>query len=315
MQLIDDFIADMDLSPGTCKLYKKTLHYWVNWSVEHQREFRDVVPADLVTYKRHLKDKGVSASTIDSYLTSVRKFCRWLVGMEYIAKNPAEQLGWTRDRHGTFIKQSLSIEQVFKLMEVHKINSAVSKRNFALIDLMAFTGLRCIEVTRLNIGDIKNVSGRWILQVWRKGHNEKSGIIVVPEDRIKTIKEYWNYRPGDLNDNQPVFVNHSPRSSGTRLTPVCISRIIKATLRKIGLNSNKYTAHSLRHTAATLAYKAGSENWEIQLLLGHANPRQTEHYLRALGIQSVDQGRATEKINDYALKQRIHNKKPIKSKE
>jgi integrase len=73
------------------------------------------------------------------------------------------------------------------------------------------------------------------------------------------------------------------------------------------MNSNKYTAHSLRHSAATLAYYAGSENWEIGKMLGHHNPRQTEHYIHCLGIDSGDEGKATMKINEYARKHKINH--------
>jgi len=308
LQLTSEFLADLEKSEGTRKLYRKTLDYFITWCVKNNADVRDLTRADIIRYKNSLITSGRSAATVDNYISSIRKFFIWLTDESYISKSPAECIEWMRDRNGTFIKSALTIDQVYKLLEAVKGNTAIGSRNFALINLMSFTGLRCIEVSRLSIGDMRQAANRWILSVQRKGSNEKSGSVVIPIDIVKPIKEYWRYRSEELTEDKPLFVNHAPRSTNTRLTPVSISRIIKGSLIKIGLNSNKYTAHSLRHTAATLAYYAGSENWEIGKMLGHKNPRQTEHYIHCLGIDSGEEGKATMKINKYARKHKERQK-------
>jgi integrase/recombinase XerD len=304
MQLKEEFLADLDKSEGTKKLYSKTLDYFIVWCVKNNADVRMIKLANIIGYKSHLIKSGNSAATIDNYISSLRKFFCWLLDEGYIEKNPADGVAWMRDRKGTFIKSALTIDQVYKLLYAVKSNTVIGARNYALINLMSFTGLRCIEVSRLCIGDMKEAANKWHLQIQRKGSHEKSGTVVIPIDLVNPIKEYWRYRTGILTDEQPLFVNHAPRSMDTRLTPVSISRIVKGSLIKIGMNSNKYTAHSLRHTAATLAYYAGSENWEISKMLGHSNPRQTEQYIHCLGIDSGDEGKATLKINEYARKHR-----------
>lgn len=308
LQLTNEFLADLEKSEGTKKLYKKTLGYFITWSVKNNADIRDITRADIIRYKNFLITSGRSAATIDNYVSSLRKFFLWLTDEGYINRNPAESLEWMRDRNSTFIKSALTIDQVYKLLDAVKANTAIGHRNFALINLMSFTGLRCIEVSRLCIGDMRRAANKWHLQIQRKGSNEKSGSVVIPADIVGPIKEYWRYRSGELTEDKPLFVNHAPRSTNTRLTPVSISRIIKGSLIKIGLSSNKYTAHSLRHTAATLAYYAGSENWEIGKMLGHKNPRQTEHYIHCLGIDSGEEGKATMKINEYVRKHKEKSK-------
>lgn len=312
-QLTEEFIADFEKSEGTKKLYKRTLEYFITWSVKNVSDIRNITKADIIRYKSYLISAGRSAATVDNYISSIKKFFEWLTDESYVTKNPAESIEWMRDRNGTFIKSALTMDQVYKLLDAVNTNSAIGRRNFALINLLSFTGLRCIEASRLNIGDMRKAANKWHLQIQRKGSNEKSGLVVVPLDIVQPIKEYWRYRSGELSEDKPLFVNHAPRSTNTRLTPVCISRIIKGSLIKIGLNSNKYTAHSLRHTAATLAYYAGSENWEIGKMLGHKNPRQTEHYIHCLGIDSGEEGKATMKINDYVRKHKQTTKELNKS--
>lgn len=306
--LLKDFLSDLEKSEGTKKVYSKTIQYFITWCVKNDTDVRNITRADIIRYKTYLKTLGRSASTIDNYISSLKKFFGYLTDEGCIRKNPSDEIGWMRDRNGTFIKSALTIDQVYTLLEIVKTSSVIGYRNYALINLMCFTGLRCIEVSRLSIGDMRQAANKWHLQIQRKGSNEKSGSIVIPIDIVKPIKEYWKYRLDDLSEDKPVFVNHAPRSKDTRLTQVSISRIIKGSLIKIGMDSNKYTAHSLRHTAATLAYYAGSENWEIGKMLGHHNPRQTEHYIHCLGIDSGDEGKATLKINEYARKYKINAK-------
>jgi integrase/recombinase XerD len=306
--LLEEFLSDIEKSEGTKKVYSKTIQYFITWCVKNNADVRNIVRADIIRYKNFLKTACRSAATIDNYISSLKKFFGWLTDEGYIHKNPSEEIGWMRDRNSTFIKSALTIGQVYSLLKTVKTDNVIGYRNYALINLMCFTGLRCIEVSRLSVGDMRQAANKWHLQIQRKGSNEKSGSIVIPVDIVKPIKEYWKYRLDDLTEDKSLFVNHAPRSKDTRLTQVSISRIIKGSLIRLGLNSNKYTAHSLRHTAATLAYYAGSENWEIGKMLGHHNPRQTEHYIHCLGIDSGDEGKANLKINEYARKHKINYK-------
>jgi site-specific recombinase XerD len=314
MVLVDEFISELDRAEVTKRLYIKTLGYFVKWITINVKNVRDIKKADLLTYKGFLKSEGKSNSTIDNYLCSVRKWFFWLNENDFIETNIAETISWERDRRGTFLKLALTTDQISALLDRQDPNTAVGSRNYALIDLMTFTGLRCREVTSLNIGDIKHAADNWTISIQRKGSREKSGLIHVPYERIKPIQDSWIFR-SILTVDQPVFVNYSYRSMQTRMTPTGLSRILKDNLRKIGLTSNQYSAHSLRHTAATLAFYAGSETWEIGRMLGHRNPRQTEWYIHALGFESADQGKATSKIEDYVKNHIKTRKNEIKTED
>jgi site-specific recombinase XerD len=75
-----------------------------------------------------------------------------------------------------------------------------------------------------------------------------------------------------------LFIALSDLHYGHRLATGSISRIVKSRLRKAGLNSKYYTAHSLRHTAATVALKAGASLEKVQEMLGHADINTTLMY-------------------------------------
>ena len=314
LKILEEFLSDQEKAPGTLALYNKTIRYWIDWAVKADCDIKEIKKKDVIAYKAHLIAINRSAATIDNYISSLRVFYSWAVEEGYYQVNPAEGIGWLRDRQGMFIKSSLDLGQLNNLFNAVSGGSVVSKRNFALVKLMSFTGIRCVEAERLNKGDIKKARDRWLIQIRRKGYNEKGGVIAVTTEVISPILDYWKYRSGIISESDPVFVSHcrSSKSRDNRITSTRISKIIKAGLRSIGLDSRKYSAHSLRHSAATLAYQAGAETWEIQRMLGHTNPRQTEHYLHSLAIESATEGRAILKISSFVRKQKDKGKKRVK---
>jgi integrase/recombinase XerC len=102
-------------------------------------------------------------------------------------------------------------------------------------------------------------------------------VILPPEVEI-AIRDYWVER-NELREDSPIFVSTSNRSLGQRLSERTISKIIKTRFRNIGLNSKRLTAHSLRHTAATLNMMNGGTLEETQAAMRHKNIQTTMIYL------------------------------------
>ena len=172
------------------------------------------------------------------------------------------------------------------------------KRDFAIINLLIRTGLRTIEVIRANIEDIRQESGEAVLWIQGKGRDDKDEFVLLTEGTFKPIRDYLSSR--SITDNkEPLFASLSDRNKGNRLTTRSISRIVKNKLKEIGLNNDRLTAHSLRHTAITLALKGGATIQEAQALGRHANINTTLIYSH--NINRVTQ--APEKKIDVILKE------------
>lgn len=314
--LFDEFLDnEPNISKATKELYLKTFEYFVTWMTTNDRDIHNTTGKDAIGYRDYLREKQVSPSTIDNYMCPIRKFFTWLNRMnersktEYYKNEVCTYMKWERDKNRTFIKLALTIELVYKLLDFSNKDTINGSRNNAMIHLMAFTGLRCKEVCSLNFGDMITTDTSTKLQIQRKGHREKGGTVTITQDILQALNRYWSKRTDSRTDITPMFVNHAPRSKDTRLTPVCISRIIKTALRGIGLDSRKYSAHSLRHTAATLAMLAGAEVWEVGQMLGHTNLQQTERYIHLLGFDIGPEGHATTKIEKYAKSYREAQKR------
>lgn len=108
----------------------------------------------------------------------------------------------------------------------------------------------------------------------------------------------WAHRK-TINEDQPLFINHtfSGAYRDKRITTLTISKMIKARFRAIGLNTNKLTAHSLRHTAAILALKGGASLDDVRLMLRHADIKTTSLYLKAIEKERMLQSKAIKIID------------------
>lgn len=174
-------------------------------------------------------------------------------------------------------KDSLTAEQGGKLINAFKGNRLVDKRNRAIIALMITSGLRTIEISRANIEDLVEINGRYYLYVLGKGRSERAEKVLVASQVYALIKDYLNAR-GDAAKDAPLFIA-TRRNKGGRISTQTISKMVKATLKSVGIDSKRITAHSLRHSAACQMILAGVELRQVQSVLRHKNINTTLIYL------------------------------------
>jgi integrase/recombinase XerC len=151
---------------------------------------------------------------------------------------------------------------------------------------MLTTGLRTQSIILANIEDIKPLGDMKVLYYQGKGHEEKADFVKISEPVLKALNRYIETRetaPGCAPaPSAPLFASVAHRNGGERMTTRSISRIVKNALKSAGLESDRLTAHSLRHTAATLAMTNGATLQEVQQLLGHKSVNITMVYLHTL---------------------------------
>ena len=150
-------------------------------------------------------------------------------------------------------------------------------RNRTIISLMLHTGLRDIEVVRANVGDRGTDGGHKVLHIQGKGREEADAIVKLTPAVNKQIDEYLALRENAALD-QPLFTSISNNNRGGRLTTYTVSSIVKSALRQIGIDDPRYTAHSLRHTAITLALIGGATEAEAKEMARHADISTTMIY-------------------------------------
>ena len=154
-----------------------------------------------------------------------------------------------------------------------------SSRDKLIMTLMIVCGLRSIEVTRLDIGDIETRQGKYFLRIWGKARAGKNDLVPLPRALYEKIKSFVENFRTNAKKNAPLFVSTSRRCKNARLQTQTISRLAKKYLNCAGFSAECYTCHSLRHSYANIALSQGANLRDIQAVMRHKSLTVTEVYL------------------------------------
>lgn len=275
-ELFTRWINYIDAKPKTIETYTRAIKQFflflqANNITQPTRE-------DIIAYRDALKQNH-KPTTVQSYIMAVKQFFNW-TSQENIYPNIAQRVkGSKLDTEHK--KDYLTTKQVNTLLKNIDRTTLKGLRDYAILALMITSGLRTIEVVRANIEDIRTVADFTALFLQGKGHDEKTQYIKIAEPVEDAIRAYLKAR-GTTKPTEPLFTSLSNRDSGERMTTKSISRIAKSNLVNAGLDSDRLTAHSLRHTTATLNLLNGGTVEETQQLLRHTNINTTLIYSHAL---------------------------------
>lgn len=275
-KLIRDFVDNTDLSDNTRGLYLRVLNLYATWVVKSGRRIADLRRADIIAYKGSMKGR-LSERTMENYLSVVRKFysyCEEIGAYENIAAGIR-----VRIKDKSYKRAHLDQSEVKTVLESIDRNTLRGKRDFALINLLLRTGIRCIEASRLRVCDIRGVEGkRWLL-LQRKGEMTRITRLGLSDIAINPVMEYLAFR-GVQDPEESVFLTHSNWGEHV-LTAARMSVIIRDRYKLSGIDCTMKSAHSLRHTAAVMAIKMKVPIKEVQVMLGHSSVKTTQLYLES----------------------------------
>lgn len=274
---IQAFASSQDVKPSSRSLYSRTLNTFFDWVNASGRTVSTLTVVDLIAYKEELLNGGKSSLTVASYINSLRRFYEWTEANK-IYPNIGKGLHAPK-RKQAFRKQPLTVAQVGELL--HHEQGTQSARDYAIVNLMVRTGLRCVEVVRANVGDITYKGGQRVLLVQGKGRDEKDNFVILTDAAYNPIRDYLNTRTG-IDANAPLFASESRNNDGGRMSTRSVSGIAKQGLKSVGLDNRVFTAHSLRHTAAVNILRAGGTLEMAQYTLRHTNPATTQIYTATL---------------------------------
>lgn len=270
---LQHFFSFLDVAPKTADTYRKALKQFISFL--NERGIKNPHREDIITFKKSLADNGKKNATIALYLSAVRRFFSWCEAENIYPditrgiKSPRIDAGHKKD--------CFSGNQIRDIMNGINRNSLEGMRNFAMFGLMAVCGLRTVEVSRANVEDLRNVAGVTCLFIMGKGKTSKSDFVKVPPQVEKAIRTYLNAR-GHVSGNAPLFASCSRRNRGQRLSTRTISGVAKSAMTDAGYISERWTAHSLRHSAVTLALMAGNNLDDVKAFARHNSVNTTLIY-------------------------------------
>lgn len=269
---VERWLAELDASPTTKQGYRAGIRAYMRFL--EAEGLSGAQRGDIVAYKQFLQ-ATYAPGTVSTRLTPVRGLYGYLHAVTG-APNIAEGIRGAKATQG-HRKDALSPSQVQALLKATGGNA----RDYALVLLMVSTGLRTIEVARAQVGDLRTMAGKTVLDVWGKGRESKDALVIVTAPVEAALRAYLKER-GALEDTAPLFASTSNRNVGGPMTTRSISRLVKEHLVSAGLSSSRLTAHSLRHTAVTLSLLGGATLQEAQAMARHANITTTQVYAHNL---------------------------------
>lgn len=260
----------------------------------------DISLADVYDYLFYLsriklnkqsKERGINAAARARMVSSLRSFYKYLNNKtNQIKNNPVKDLDSPKLRSS--LPRYLSLDESRMLLDTLSENNGPNAvRDYCIVTLFLNCGMRVSELVGINLSDIKEDT----LRVVGKGNKER--ILYLNDACLNAINEYMKVRPADgLSDRNALFISRERN----RICVKTVQWLIKKYITQAGLDPSKYSAHKLRHTAATLMYRYGQVDVRaLQEILGHKNLDTTKIYTH------VDSERLREAANKNPLSKNI----------
>jgi len=283
----------LNKSPNTIKEYNYDLNNFLKFILYHfkmanNKEIKDIdihnmsidtinkiTLDDIHAYLFYLKNNFQSkAATRARKVSSIRVFFNYLSNKaNMIEKNPAQNL--ESPKQDKRIPKYLTLDDSKKLLDAAtNIDDRNKERDYAIITLFLNCGMRLSELVGINFKDISFTDCK--LNVIGKGNKERT--IYLNKACMNALNNYITVRPRDAvktDSRDALFLSERKE----RISNRTVQYIVKQELRRAGLDTNKYSVHKLRHTAATLMYQYGNVDIRaLQELLGHESISTTEIY-------------------------------------
>ncbi len=272
------FLQVQDISSKTMKAYRKSVGYFIQWIKEFDVTLRS--SDDIVRYKRHLQDRQLSSSTINAYMSAIRKLFEYLE-LKGISANLTRGIKNEKLSDG-YKKKPLTPEELFRLKMNLSGSDLISRRDLLLIALGVGNGLRTIEMSRLRVSDIQEEQGHYVAMIEGKGSQNREKVSVILQDSTNLmIRQFIEMQGIGGNDFIFTSLSNNSRSQNKRLSTAGVRYAIKKRFREAGIEDPMKTAHSLRHTHAHKLFDVGASPLEIQTSLRHKSFSSTEIYIKS----------------------------------
>ncbi len=287
---LDDFLLSLqtnNYSPETVYNYERDLSVFEQFLKEEaQVPFQKISRRTVELYKAHLASrdrktaanetamKKLSAGSTNRMLSSLRRYLKYLIDMEYAAPIAPEAVKLTKmPRKHPRVAEFEALVKLIESPTTFERVKEIALRNRAMLETLFATGMRISELISLNRNQL-DASGR----IFIRGKGKKERFVYLTDRAKEHIKSYLSIR---RDDNPAVFVPYRGRNVGrtnARISTNYLQMKIKEYREKLGIPVPT-SAHSLRHGFATYLAEQGANPAAIQILLGHESLQTTTRYV------------------------------------
>ena len=233
-------------------------------------------------------DIGLVAASRARKISALRSFFKYLTSKAHILENnPMQNLEYPTLRRS--LPRFLKMDECIRLLDA--VEGPYQERDYCILTLFLNCGLRVSELVGLNTTDIIGDQ----IRVLGKGNKER--MLYLNEACVDAISAYLPHRlPTRASESdRALFVSRNHN----RMRKTTVEHMVKKYIQKAGLDETKFSAHKLRHTAATMMYQNGVDIRTLQDVLGHENVNTTMIYTH---IHDANMREASQKNPLAALK-------------
>lgn len=267
-KLLKDFFGYIDVSLKSQKTYQNGLNAFYEYL--YNNNVKNPTREDILKFRDYIKEH-LSASTVNTYMISLRNFFKWL---EYagLYKNITENVKGVKIGN-SHRKEPLTKEQCQEMLDNVKDN-----REKVIFLLATTCGLRANELVNVRLEDFKIKQDKVCLYVLGKDRDFKEDFVIINNQVYEYILDYIK----EYGITDYLFVSTSNHNNKGKLTTKTVRLIVKNMMKRIGLDRDEYSLHSLRHTFATNSIKNGVDIREVSQALRHKSLSTTTIYLHDL---------------------------------
>ncbi len=279
---IDSFLAmiavEKGLARNTVEAYSRDLVRWSNFLVSRKVLFwQEAETLHFRSYLSLLRREGLSARSIARHVVSLRRFYLFLAAEEVIKESPVPAISLTTS--GRKLPQTLSAEDVQKLLAQPDPQEPLGIRDQAMLELLYATGLRVSELIGLQMTQI-DFQGNFLTV---KGKGSKVRAVPFGKWARQKLLDYLQSARPRLSKRRAsgfLFINRS----GRPLTRQGFWKLIRGHALAAGIEK-RVTPHTLRHSFATHLLQGGADLRSVQSMLGHADISTTQIYTHVDGAR------------------------------
>ena len=306
-ELCQRYIEDIDRKKTTVKGYLTCIRRFSKWLAKNNTTLQAATREDMKAYRDYLSNSELKAGTRTQYFRAAKALVHWAYCEGLILEDIGDNLHGEKTRTDGHKRDAIPCGAIPAIAASIDRSTEDGKRLYAMFMLTTENGFRSVDLSRVNVGDIIQTGDDFIIFVWGKGHDEPDQKQYLLPEVKAAIDEYLQARTDKYTSKSPLFVSTSNKGKpgsfkgyekdrdgnyvldengdrvkvfyDGRIAPNTISSMLKDMLVNAGYNSDRYTAHSLRHTSGTAAFKCGLDLYDVQHLMRHCDPKTTEIYI------------------------------------
>lgn len=268
MRYLEDYLKylriEKNLSSRTIEIYQRDIYEFESY-IGDKEPMESIKGGHIRGFLCFIAEKNNQPITRRRKLTSLRNFFKYLKQERKIKFNPA--LGIVMPKISEREPCCLSEKEIkIILNQIKKKKSRFKKRNYLMIKLLAETGVRLNEMTRLDIQNID--TSNLMIRIIRKGGREQE----IPIN--KELNELLEMHIEGRDVEEALFISNYKKRINNRSVGLIFQECVKDVRVE-----KKISVHSLRHSFCTRLLDKGVNLKIIQVLAGHQSISTTEKYL------------------------------------